>query len=91
MKLVTISHTGRAEGEKKEDTTDQICTAMVMAESLNVANGEQETDLSSFQLPPVKRNEDILFSDTDFDKQCIVRVSHKAEKVYNMLIVTRTI
>ena len=91
MKLVTISHTGRAEGGKKEDTTDQICTAMVMAESLNVANGEQETDSSSFQLPPVKRNEDILFSGTDFDKQCIVRVGHKAEKVYNMLIVTRTI
>ena len=57
MKLVTISHTGRAEGEKKEDTTDQICTAMVVAESLNVAN-----------VPPVERNEDILFSNIDFDE-----------------------
>ena len=41
---------------------------MLMAESLNVANGEQETDSSSFQLPPVERNEDILFSNPDFDE-----------------------
>ena len=41
---------------------------MLMAESLNVANGEEETDSSSFHLPPVERNEDILFSNSDFDE-----------------------
>ena len=41
---------------------------MLMAESLNVANGEQETDSSSFQLPPVERNEDIHFTNIDFDE-----------------------
>ena len=41
---------------------------MLMAESLNVANGEQTTDSSSFQLLPVERNENILFSNTDFDE-----------------------
>ena len=66
MKPVIIGHTRRAEGRK--DTTDQIRCAMLMAESLNVAHGEQETDSSSFQLPPVERNEDIFFSNTDFDE-----------------------
>ena len=41
---------------------------MLIAESLNVANGEQETDSCSFQLPPVETNEHILLNDTDFDK-----------------------
>ena len=41
---------------------------MLMAESLNVANGEHENDSSSFQLPPVERNEDILLSNIDFDE-----------------------
>ena len=54
--------------ENKKDTTDQIHSAMLMAESLAVANGEQETDLSNFQLPPVERNEDILSSNPDFDE-----------------------
>ena len=66
VKLVTVSHTGCA--EERKDTTDQIRCAMLMAESLNVAHGEQETDSSSFQLPPVERNEDILFSNIDFDE-----------------------
>ena len=70
MKLVTVSHTGRAEG--KSDTADQIRCAMLMAESLN-ANGE-ETDSSSFQLPPVAGNEDILVSNIDFD-EAIYRTS----------------
>ena len=39
-----------------------------MAESFNVANGQQETDSSSFQLPPVEKDEEILFSNTDFDE-----------------------
>ena len=62
-----------------------------MADSLYIANGEQETDSSSFQLPPVERNEDIHFSNTDLMNQCIARVGHKAETVYNMLIVARMI
>ena len=41
---------------------------MLLAESLNVANGEQEADSNSFQLPPVERNEDILSSNPDFDE-----------------------
>ena len=69
MKLVTIGHTRRVEGKIRiKDTTDQICSAMLMAESLNVANDEQETDSSCFQLPPVERNEDILLSNIDFDE-----------------------
>ena len=64
---------------------------MLMAESLNVANDEQETDSSCFQLPPVERNEDIvLLVMLIVMNQCIVRVGHKAE-VYNMLIVAGTI
>ena len=64
---------------------------MLMADSLYIANGEQETDSSSFQLPSVERNEDIHFSNTDLMNQCIARVGHKAETVYNMLIVARMI
>ena len=41
---------------------------MLMAESLNVANGEQETDSSRFHLPLVERNEDSLFRNPDFDE-----------------------
>ena len=41
---------------------------MLMAESLNVANGQEETDSSSFQLPPAEKDEEILFSNTDFDE-----------------------
>ena len=74
MKLVTIGHTRRVEGKIRiKDTTDQICSAMLMAESLNVANGEQETDSSSFQLPPVERNEDIRFTNIDFDEPMYCR------------------
>ena len=69
MKLVTIGHTRRVEGKIRiKDTTDQICSAMLMAESLNVANGEQETDSSRFQLPLVERNEVSLFRNPDFDE-----------------------
>ena len=68
VKLVTISGTGCAEEKKRKDTTDPIHSAMLMAESLNVANGEQEADSNSFQLPPVERNEDILLSNPDFDE-----------------------
>ena len=69
MKLVTIGHTRRVEGKIRiKDTTDQICSAMLMAESLNVANGEQETDSSRFHLPLVERNEDSLFKNPDFDE-----------------------
>ena len=39
---------------------------MLMAGSLNVVNGDQETYSSSFQLPPVEKNEDILFNNIDF-------------------------
>ena len=41
---------------------------MLIAESLNVANGEQETDSCSFQLPQVETNEHILLNNTDFDE-----------------------
>ena len=68
VKLVTISGTGCAEEKKRKDTTDPIHSAMLMAESLNVANGEHENDSSSFQLPPVERNEYTLFRNTDFDE-----------------------
>ena len=52
----------------RKDPTNQIRSAMLIAESLNVANGELETYSSSFQLPPAERNEDIPFSNINFDE-----------------------
>ena len=68
MKLVRSVILGVQKENTKRHNKSDSRRHILIAKSLNVANGQQETDSSSFQLPPVERNEDILFSNIDFDE-----------------------
>ena len=68
VKLVRSVILGVQKENTKRHNKSDSRRHILIAKSLNVANGQQETDSSSFQLPPVERNEEILFSNIDFDE-----------------------